>query len=179
MTLAVSGNPDPSRYGGVVVDDADRVTGFVPAGEPAHHFPGIQVVRASAFERLADGTPAATIGELYDALIEADPGSVSAHRVAATFYDVGTPADYHATCLAIAADERLTSIPLGSGSRVHPSATLSGTIVWDDVHIEDRCHLTDCIVADGVRLGPGVRFDRQMIVATPDGAACTPLERAS
>lgn len=176
VTLAVSDNPDPSRYGGIVVDGTDRVTSFVSPGQPSLHFPGVQIARASAFESLTDGRSAATIGELYDALLKTRPSSVSAHRVATTFYDVGTPADYRATCLAIAAAEQLSRLPLGTGSRVHPSSTLSGTIVWDDVCIENDCHLTDCIVADDVHIGRGARFDRQVIVAAPDGIRCSALD---
>ena len=180
VTLAVSDNPDPSRYGGVVVDDGSRVTGFTRTGQPAGHFPGVQIVCASAFASLADGEPAATVGQLYDTLIQSRAGAVSAHRVGAVaFYDVGTPTDYHATCLAIASHERHTTVPRGSDSWVHPTAVLSGTIVWDDVRIDEGCHLTDCIVADGVRLRPGTRAERQMIIATTDGVTCTPLDPAS
>ncbi len=177
VTLAVSDHPDPSRYGGVLVDAAGCVTGFTGAGQPAGHFPGVQIVRASAFASLADGEPAATVGQLYDALIQRQTGSVSAHQVgAAAFYDVGTPTDYRATCLAITADEGFSTIPHGSNSWVHPSAVLERTIVWDDVRIDKECHLTDCIVADGVRLRPGTRIERQMIVATTDGVTCAPLD---
>ncbi len=177
VTLAVCDNPNPSRYAGVAVDDTGRVTGFTSTGQPAEHFPGVQVVHASAFESLEDGRPAATIGELYDTLVRIDPGSVSAHRVNTTFYDVGTPTDYHSTCLAIASLEKCSMIPRGSGSRVHPTAVLRGTIVWDDVSIEAECRLTDCIVADGVHLRRGTHFERQMIVATTNGVTCIPLNR--
>ena len=91
------------------------------------------------------------------------------YHTTARFFDVGTPADYLATSLDIAAEEGTPTPHLSDRSRVHATAALSRTIVWDDVFIDQGCRLTDCIVADGVRLPPYTVCDRMMIVATPDG----------
>lgn len=175
VTLAVTNSPDPARYGGVCVDDAGRVTGFTRAGEDGAHFPGVQVVRAKAFRALTDGEPAATTSQLYPALIRQQAGSVVAHHVRTAFLDVGTPRDYHATCMAIAVGEGSNPPPAGSGCRIHETAVLHDTIVWDDVRIDAHCCLTDCVVTDGVHLPSGTRLEGQLIVAAPDGVTCAPL----
>jgi ADP-glucose pyrophosphorylase len=65
---------------------------------------------------------------------------------------VGTPRDYLRTTLAFAKTEGLSSIAIGRHSRVHPSARLVDTAVWDEVEIGPDVELTECIVADGVSI---------------------------
>lgn len=95
-TLAVTPNVAPQKYGGATLR-GDDITGFVPRGDAAagsFHFLSVQAVEAEAFEALADGVPAATVGGLYEQLIAARPGSIRAYRTSATFWDVGTVEDY-------------------------------------------------------------------------------------
>lgn len=169
VTLAVMRNPAPDRYGGVRVDKGEWVSGF--AGPGAHtlpHFVGVQLVEASVFADLPDGRPAASIGGVYDTLLDERPRSVKAHRIAAPFYDVGTPADYLATSLALAAGEGLASPPPGNRSKIHPTASLTRTVIWEDVVVEHGCRLVDCVVADGVRLPHDSVYERQVITVADD-----------
>src|SRR5262245_17742228 len=58
VTLALVPNREFLRYGGVVVDAEDRVTGFArrgPTSEGTWHFIGVQIADASVFEALPDG----------------------------------------------------------------------------------------------------------------------------
>jgi NDP-sugar pyrophosphorylase family protein len=87
----------------------------------------------------------------------------------APFLDIGTPADYMATSLAFARTEApaetLQPVALvGARATIAPSARLIRTILWDDVEVGDEVSLTDCIVADGVRVPPGARWSRRVIV---------------
>ena len=175
VTLAVGPRPDPDRYGGVLVTDDGRVRGFAPAGGgPASHFVGLQMVDAAVFGHLPAGRPAATIGGLYDRLLP-DPdngrgGRIHAHSVEDEFLDVGTPADYLAASLAVARREGRRSPPAGAGSTIHPSASLTRTVVWDNVVIGADCRLEECILADGVELPPGTTLSRRICVpATSTG----------
>ncbi len=67
VTLAVVRNPDPLHYGGVVLDDEGRVTGFSAPG-PANrgwHFIGVQAVNGSVFAGLNPDEPASNgVGDL-------------------------------------------------------------------------------------------------------------------
>ena len=171
VTLAVTANPAPQRYGGALVDDDDWVRSFSSAGHgAAPHFVGVQLVDASVFTEIPDGEAADTIGGVYDALIARRPRAIHAHRVTAPFYDVGTPRDYLATSLAVAEAEGLESLPVGESSIIHPTASLTRTAVWDGVEVAEDCRLRDCVLADGVRLPRGCALDGQIVVAAPHQA---------
>lgn len=175
VTLAVAPHPEPNRYGGVLVADDGRVRGFAPAGSrPASHFVGLQVVEAAVFEHLPAARPAATIGGLYDELLavrsEGRGAAIHAHRVDDQFLDIGTPADYLAASLTVARREGYRSLPVGAGSTVDPTASLTRTVVWDDAVVGAGCRLDECIVADGVTLPPGTTLQRRICLRASTGA---------
>jgi len=162
VTLSVTPNPDPMRYGGVTVDRDARVTGFVPRGPRAagaFHFIGVQAASAEAFAALPDNQPANSIGGLYDRLIASRPGSVRAFITAASFQDVGTIGDYVATARAVARDRSLQQMP-PADHEAPPQAA----IVWDDVEIGNGADLEDCIVTDGVRVPAGARYRHAVLL---------------
>lgn len=167
VTLAVTANRAPDRYGGVIADPAGRVRGFTRPGHtgPSSHFVGVQVAEAPVFAALADGQPAATIGGLYDALLARDPEAVRIHVTAARFHDVGTADDYVRTSVVIAETEGAGSAFAAAGAGIHPSAKLTRTIVWDAVTIDRDSELTDCIVTDRVHVPAGSRFEREILLA--------------
>ena len=163
VTLAVVPNPNPERYGGVAID-GDVVTGFVPRGHgPSWHFVGVQIAERAAFERLADGIPAESVGACYPALIAERRGSVRAFRTEARFHDIGTPADYLAACLHFADGD--PAMLVAPGSRVDPTARLEESVVWDDVEIAAGAWLVRSIVMSGARLPTGFEARGQVITA--------------
>ena len=177
VTLAVTANPDPGRYRGVAVDELGWVRGFGPAGAAGPHFTGVQIVEARVFAGLPDGEPAASIGGVYDALIAARPRAAATYACAAAFHDVGTPDDYLKAALALARAAGLAAPPPGARCRIDAAATLTRTVVWDDVVIGPDCRLTDCIVADGVRLPAGSVCERQVVTVADGALRRTPLDR--
>ena len=174
VTLAMMPNPSPERYGGATVDSHGWVKNFVPAGSSGEplHFVGVQLVEANVFTHLPRDQPAATIGGLYDELLTARPRTIRSHIVDARFHDIGTPSDYLQTSLEIAAAEGQEVLPMGERSLVDPTATLTRTIVWNAVVIGKGCHLTECIVTDGVVLPPHSAFTRKAIVRRGERAPC-------
>jgi NDP-sugar pyrophosphorylase family protein len=169
VTMALIPNPRPDKYGGVRVSDDGWVTGFTRRGEAGgdYHFIGVQAAAARVFSGLQDGAPAETVNELYPRLIAQEPAGIAAFRCAASFRDIGTPADYLATSAELAAIEgdRMAS---GARSRIDESARVVRTAVWDDVTIGPRAVLEECIVGDGARVPAGARYARCAIV--PAGA---------
>ena len=165
VTMALIPNPRPDKYGGVVVAGGSRVTGFTRAGSggPSFHFIGVQVAEASVFSVLDDGVPAETVNTLYPRLIAEDPHSVSAFVCAASFRDIGTPADYLDTSLQLAQTEgdRLIS---GRGTQIDARARIVRSAVWDDVRIGPDADITECIVADGVTIPAGAVYRRVALV---------------
>ncbi len=172
VTLVVVDQPDRRRYGGVITDAEGWVQGFLPAGHdgPSLHFVGIQLVEPDVFQPLRDGEPASTIGGLYAEMVATGRHLVRAHRVDGRFLDIGTPADYLATSLTLAAEAGVARLPCGPTSRIDASARLVRTAVWDHVVVEAGCELTDCIVTDGVRVGMGTQLTGQILIRSDQGA---------
>lgn len=157
VTLALVPNREFLRYGGVRIDAAGRITGFVrrgPAAEGSYHFIGVQVVDGSVFDSVTPGEPASSIGGVYDALIASQPGAVRGSVSDASFFDVGTAEDYWQTSRAFAAAE---------GQSFGPS------ILWDDVEVGAGAQLDECIVTDGVTVPANAVHRREILIAGDDG----------
>ena len=173
VTLAVIPNPAPERYGGVLVSRDGQVTGFVPRGAagPTWHFVGVQIAEREAYASLEDGAPADSIGSLYRAWIAARAGAVRAHRSHARFHDIGTPADYLDTCLAVSGQ----SVVAGARVAIDASARLESCVLWDDVRVGAGVRLDRVIVGERVHLPDGYRADACVVMAGPSGLEQTPL----
>ncbi len=163
VTMALIANPAPEKYGGVLATGG-YVKGFTRAGtgEASFHFVGVQVAEARAFADLEDGVPSESVNWLYPRLLADDPRSIAAFVSEATFRDIGTPADCLRTSHELAAVEGEHEV--GSGVRIDPSAVIVRSSLWDDVTVEAGARLTDCIVADGVRVPAGRVYERSAIV---------------
>ena len=165
VTMALIPNPQPDKYGGVVISDTGWVTGFTRAGSgrPSYHFVGVQVAEARAFDSLPDSTPAETVNRIYPDMIAANAHSIAAFVCDASFRDIGTPADYLDTSIELTRDEgdRLTS---GSRIEIHPTASIARSAIWDDVKIGAGAELIECIVCDGAIVPPGAHYQRCAIL---------------
>jgi len=151
-TMAVVPNTEPHKHSGLAVADDGTITGSVPRGSSrwSFHFFGVQVVEAHAFDAVPAGVPYETVRTLYPALNAARRGSVRAFHARAHYLDVGTPADYLQTSLAIAEREGRSSH--GARVQIAAGARIERSILWDDVVVEAGSMLRECIVADGVRV---------------------------
>ncbi len=175
VTLALIPNREFNRYGGVQVDDRDRVAGFRRRGaesEGTWHFVGVQIVEASVFAKLESGAPASTVGGIYDELIRVGPGPVRAFRCDAAFWDVGTAADYLRTSRAFSE----APFDVGRRARIDDTARIAGSVLWDDVSVGANASLTDCIVADGVAVPANARHEHAILMRRQDRLAVFPLD---
>jgi len=172
VTLAVVPNPDPLHYGGVSVDGEGRVTGFTRPGpgNRGWHFIGVQAVEASVFAPLDPQAPAGTIGGLYDEIVATRPGAIRVFTSEASFFDIGTAADYLETCLALGRAEGLGDVVAGARARVEPGARVTRSVLWDDVTIAGGATLEECVVADGARVPAGLRLSRRVVLPRGDRA---------
>ncbi len=162
-TLALTDNPDPDRYGGVLLDGT-AVTGFSRRSEvpSACHFVGVQIVQREAFASVPDGVVTESVLRVYPMLIAKQPGLVRGWRTRGTFYDVGTPWTYLATARALAGgnDARLVD----STVAIAPDAYVEATIVWPRASVGSGAVLRECIVADETVVPPGARYHRAVLV---------------
>jgi mannose-1-phosphate guanylyltransferase len=178
VTLAVIPNLHSDRYGGVLVGDEGRVTGFTRRGDPrpSFHFVGLQAVRAEVFAGLPDGVYAESIGGAYRELTRT-PGALRAWAVEGIFDDIGTVADYVETVMRFAQGAGEQAL-VGAHVHIAPTATLSRSVVWDGVTIDEDCVLDQCVVADGVHLPAGSTFSHCAIVPGSSGAPLPGTELA-
>jgi NDP-sugar pyrophosphorylase family protein len=180
VTMALVPNREPLRYGGVLLDAAGRVVGFVPRGAAApgsFHFIGVQIVEAEALRELRAGAPAPSIGGIYDRLLAtAGIGSIRGIVSNASFLDVGTIADYLSTSAALSRQDGDGTCPVGARSSIDSTARCIGSIVWDDVKIGAGAELEECIVTDGVTVPAGARYQRTTLIAQDGTLAATPFE---
>lgn len=179
VTMSLIRNPSPDKYGGVTVDDDGIVTAFTRRGtvKDSYHFIGVQVVEAGVFASLEDDVPAESVAGVYPALMRRSAGSVRAFISDASFSDIGTPADLLHTSLELAAAEGDHFV--AGSARVHPSAMVEHTAVWDDVTVGAGARLRECIVADGARVPDGASYERCAIVpAGADDLLVRPLDGA-
>ena len=170
VTLAVVANPDPLHYGGVSVSDEGVVTGFTAPGpgNRGWHFIGVQAVNASIFAPLDPQEPARTIGGIYDELLARQPGGVRAMVASASFFDIGTAADYLETCLVIGRAEGLGDVIAGARAAMEPGACVTRSVLWDDVVIAGGAIVDECVLADGVQVPAGVRLSRSVVMPRGD-----------
>lgn len=180
VTMAATPAARPG-YNALLVSDAGGLAGVARAGEAlspaaagqhAVHFMGVQVVERRACAEVPKGTPAETVKWLYPHLLARDPSSVRVWRRDAAFHDVGTPAEYLRTAQAIAA-QLGRPLDCGTGVQVDPSAQVLRSVLWNDVHVGAGASLTDCVLADGVVIPPGLRLARAAVVrreSQPPGA---------
>lgn len=168
VTLAVVPNTEPDRYGGVTADADGVFTGLVPrdSTEPSWHFVGVHVVERAAYDDISPDVPSDSISGVYAALARRVPGAVRVQPVTTSFVDIGTPRDYLRSCLALAAMEGGTTI--GSRVMVDPSATVTNSVLWDDVVVEAGARLDGCVVMSGVRVPAGTWTD-VIINGQPNG----------
>jgi NDP-sugar pyrophosphorylase family protein len=171
VTLALVINRQPDRYGGVLLDAEQRVTGFVPRrrAEGSFHLIGVQIVRASVFAWLPVGQPANSVGGVYDALIARQPGAIRGFVCGAAFWDVGTVSDYWFTSWSFAQAEGTADLTCGRRVRIDPTARVSRSILWDDVEVASECVVDECVVTDGVRVPRGARYRRMILLSSAEG----------
>jgi NDP-sugar pyrophosphorylase family protein len=152
VTIAVMPNREPDKYSGIVADDRGAMTGLAKRGSEvaSYHVVGVQVMEARALATVPDDVPYGSIATLYPALIAAHPGSVRVVDCAAEFLDIGTPGDYLRTSILLAEGE---AGPLyGSRARIHPTARIEDSVLWDDVEVGEGSSLKECVVTDGVHV---------------------------
>jgi len=149
VTMAVIPNTEPDKYSGIAADADGYFKEFVPRGssQPSYHFVGVQVAEPQAFASIPPDTPY-EVRTLYPALREADQRSVRLFRTEAAFFDIGTPADYLSTALAI--DERDSAGTSGARNHIAADARVERSVLWDDVVIGKGALLKECVVADRV-----------------------------
>lgn len=152
------------RDGRVVGFGADRS----PEGSAPLAFTGIHVLSPEVVGQLPTRF-ADTVRDVYPGWMAA--GRVGAQVVDGRWWELSTPERYlglHLRARHLGLAERV------SDAVVAPNATVTESVVWDDVHIGPDVRLRRCVVVSGARLPPGLEEDHAVLVPSSDGASVEP-----
>ena len=168
VTLAAIPNVHPQYYSGLRLAADGSVAGIEPKGStrPSFHFIGVQVAEVEAFAMLPKGTAANSISGLYDALMDAKPGSIRAHVCDAQFFDIGTVDDYWQTSWQFAGTAAGSNIGTAD---VASDATVTSSILWDRVRIGAGARVTRCILTDDVVVTAGSVHTDEILMRGSEG----------
>jgi NDP-sugar pyrophosphorylase family protein len=176
VTLALVPNLKPLQYSGIRLDEDGRMIGVAPRGPAAagsFHFFGVQIASRSVFAGLPLGQPVNSIGGCYDALLAREPGAIRGFVADARYWDIGTVADYWQSSWVWSEDPPTTP----SNARIHESARVNRSILWDDVEVNKHAVVEECIVTDGVHVTAGTEYRRKVLMRGVDGTtSALPLE---
>ena len=138
-------------------------------------FTGVQILSPAVLDLIPEG-PSDLVKHIYEPLV-ARRGPVMGFVSRAHWFECSTPERYLEKSLGLLARRGLKSLTgdfggkdchqvvLGRGIRIPEGASLERCVVWDGVHLGDRCRLRDSIVAGEVELPPGTRLSH--VVVTP------------
>lgn len=173
VTMVLVPNRAPERYGGILLDRDQRVVGFTPRGtdKSSYHFVGVQMVEHQVFASLPAGQPAQSVGGVYDALIATQRGGVRGFVTEAAFLDIGTVADYWSASWSLIEAGGVKTGAIGSRTRIDPSASVTRSILWDDVEVSKDCVIEECIVTDRVTIPSGTHLRRSILGIAADGSS--------
>lgn len=164
--------PDARPYGSVLTNDEGRITAFVEKSPtpPANTVnAGTYVVHHGLLRDIAASGPVSLEREVFPALVERR--ALLAHREAAYFLDVGSPAALVTANrdLLLAPWPGAAETPRGAalvlpGALVHLSAVLTaGTVVHPGAVIGAGAHLESAVVLAGARVDENSHVVRSVI----------------
>ena len=180
-TLVLRPNPERERYSTVNVRDG-LVTGFggypAPASDKAGSaagavqadveadaplmFTGIQILDPRVFEFIPPGVFSHSVTDVYVPAI-ARGDRVAAHVARGSWYELSTVRRYLETSVAIMKREG-RDVELGEGSNVEDGASVTESVLWENVNVARGARVRRSVLGAGVRVGPDEVFDNVAVV---------------
>jgi mannose-1-phosphate guanylyltransferase len=183
VTLHLTEVEDPTRFGCVPIDADGRVTAFLEKTPPPVTNlinAGCYVFRRSVIDSIPEGEVVSVERETFPTLISSGQ-TVMGYPEAAYWLDVGTPEAFvqgsrdlvlgrlDSPALPGVTGERLLlndasvsehavvdgGTTVGTGSLVEAGATISGSVLFDDVVVAKGATVRDSVLGRGARVGSG------------------------
>ncbi len=173
-TLVLRHNRTLERFSIVETKGHDRVThfaGFPPpwgegvqpsANNPPLMFTGVQILEPTILEFIPKGKFSHTTTSAYPQAIRAGR-CLAAHVSDAPWFELSTLDRYLRASLTFL-EKTGRSFIMGKNCRIHPTARVERSVLWDDIHIGPDTHIKDCILGDHARIPDGSAFTRVAIV---------------
>jgi len=167
-TLVLLRNQKRERFSMVNVEQG-RITGFGGMPEanstdpaPPLMFTGIQLLEPRIFDYIPRGVFSHSTSDVYPQAI-ANGETIAAHVAQGTWRELSTLKRY----LDISVEmlrERGEQYAAGKSCTVASTATVSDSVLWDNVTVSDKTRVHRCVLGDGVLLSEGEAIDDAVVV---------------
>jgi NDP-sugar pyrophosphorylase family protein len=125
-------------------------------------FTGIQILEPRILDYIPRGVFSHSTSDVYPQAI-ANGETIAAHVAHGTWRELSTLRRY----LDISVEmlrERGERYAAGKDSAIASTATVTDSILWDNVTLSDNARVHHCVVGDGVRLAEGEEIENAVIV---------------
>ncbi len=143
------------KFGGFPTqDDNSRVTPLM--------FTGVQVLSPRIFDFIPRGRFSHSTSDVYPKAIEAGE-SVIAHVSGEDWFELSTLSRYLEVS-RLFMRKRGVNMVQGEGSVIEPGASVTGSVLWNNVVVEGGARLSSVVVGDDVRIPAGSVVEHAVIV---------------
>ena len=133
-------------------------------------FTGIHILEPRVFDYIPRGVYSDIVPTFYRPAIERGERIV-AHVAEGSWFELSTIPRYLEISLAML-DGQPEKLVTGENCRISPGATVKDSVIWDDVSVADSAELSRTIIADGVKIKSGERYENVAIVRAEMLAHC-------
>lgn len=177
-TLVLRPNPARERYSTVNVidglvkgfgdhpapesDKAGSAPGAAQKTEVPLMFTGIQILDPGVFDFIPPGVFSHSVTDVYVPAIERGD-RVAAHVAHGSWYELSTVRRYLDTSVTLSKREG-RDVETGEGSTVEDGASVTESVLWENVHVASGARVRRSVLGAGVRVGPGEVFDNVAVV---------------
>ncbi len=168
-TLVLLPNARRERFSVVETGDDGLVKGFGGMPDPSVDekqvplmFTGIQVLEPRIFDYIPRGRFSHSTTDVYPQAI-ARGERVVAHVATGRWYELSTIPRYLEISLALMKDEG-RDVAAGENCAIHPKASVTESILWDNVVIEAGARVRRAILGDGVSVRAGEVLENAAVV---------------
>jgi NDP-sugar pyrophosphorylase family protein len=166
-TLVLLPNTRRERFS-VVKTEAGRITGF--AGMPVANgsdeaplmFTGIHILEPRILEYVPRGVFSDSVIDVYPKAM-ANGEILAAHVASGKWRELSTLKRYLDITVELLKEEG-KSLVAGANSVVAPSATISESILWDNVEVEAGARVHRAVLADNVKVSPNEVIEEAVVV---------------
>lgn len=167
-TMVLMKNMGREHFTDVYVEDG-RVTGFgdyadanETEGEPPYMFTGIHIMEPRVFDYIPRGVYSDIVPTFYNPAIRKGE-MIAAHITEGRWFELSTIQRYLDISL-----EMLNGNPdrfiLGKNNVIDSTATVTESVIWDDVTIGRNARVVRSVVGDGVRIEDDADFENVVVV---------------
>ncbi len=125
-------------------------------------FTGIHILEPRVFDYIPRNVYSDIVPTFYNPAIK-NGERIVAHVAEGNWFELSTIPRYLDISMAML-DGQPEKIIKGANCQISEAATIRDSVIWDDVSIEDGAELLRTIIADGVKIRSGERFENVAVV---------------